>query len=301
MNCYHVNIPTGEIYFQGSGSDSISKVIFDTRYSVLIDSQKYYVVFSDDYFNPDKTYRGQMLHEGKYLGHTCGVSMNCQIMNNTIKIFGNRPDSAEYQKFTWAFVLKFILTKSSLDADALHLKATLVKNLESGKAYLLVARGGGGKTTLAKFLSENGFVVLSNTHCVVKHNHAWGINSWIRIRDRDGNERKEAPYLEHEADTDFQGIYIVDHNKNAYFDCRELNSELSFSFINEFGAGINNYDLKEEVFDYFGNNFFDKTSYFIKERQLLEGLIANNVIYYLTFDIFDNNCCNHIKQLFIEG
>lgn len=297
------DMPFGEFAIHSENVDvikEVGKVIRSSKYKNKFSNEHYNLFIEDGLnFEPDTSYRAMQMKRGIYLGHNIGDKCYLKIDGKNIYLYSEKKE--RYQQILWNFVLKYIFTKVALDNDVLHAKGLLLKNKE-GRLFVLFGKGGSGKTSLAKKLSCFGCTILSNTHCFIKGKYVWGVDSWIRERTEDNiqifqfnNDINEDTLLDGIIDQQF----ILNYNKEKIYKCYELNKSDAFYYLDNYAAAINNYDLKEEVWDYFSNEFSQRMSYFKKEETLLKNITDYSRIYYISVDIMEENSLNQFLKEFI--
>lgn len=232
----------------------------------------------------DSSYRANQMQKGIYLGHNIGGPCYLKILNNDIYLYCKIPE--DYKKVIWNFVLKYIFTKISLDYNVLHMKGLVLSKYDNNKV-ILFGKGSSGKTTFGKELERFDYKIVSNTHCFVKDDYVWGVNTWIREREINGKECYTHSVFSQKLFEDGKILcsFIINFNKNEILEINNSDSYIRY-YLKYFSCAINNYDLKEEVWDYFSskNDKFLSMEYFIKEDKLLENFLARNKIKYLSLD-----------------
>lgn len=100
-----------------------------------------YICREDDpVFDNPRTYRENMMRRGSYRGHHFGRPARLKCIDDTnIAIF--HPDPG---MIIWSLIVKYVLTVFPIRAGMLHIKGAAVAH--EGRAYLLLGRGGSGKT-----------------------------------------------------------------------------------------------------------------------------------------------------------
>lgn len=282
------NMPFGKINVYSDDLTIINKVkliIVPSNYKLKFADVEYNIFIENNAFEPDKTYRATQMLKGIYLGHNLGTPCLLRIENNNIHIYTK--DKTYYPAIIWNFVLKYIFSKVALDFNVLHIKGLLLKNAK-GKLYLFLGKGNSGKTTLAKNLREYGCAIVSNTHCFIENNYIWGINSWIRERDEKGNSVYLANMDSNEIDCfdgNLEKMFIINYNKENHYHYYKTEKIYAYYYLRNFSTALTNYDLKEEVWDYFSNNFYGCMDYFACEDRMLQYIVNNNDIFCLSMDI----------------
>jgi hypothetical protein len=240
-----------------------------------------------------------MIYKGIYLGHHFGPPLKVSISETEMRICIKDIDVVVYNKFFWNFVFKYILTVMSLKHRSLHVKGTTL--IRNNKAYLLVGRGKAGKTTLAHNLQTKGFTCTGNTHAIIRDNHIWSLNTWVRSRDQVGIESYFLNESSIVQDAYFENIIVVDHNRDGKLITRILDADTAKAFVTNFCAAVGNYDLKEDVVDYRKQVSFEETyRYIISEQKLVDELISKQLIY-LSADVSNAVCLNQVYDFFEQS
>ena len=287
-----IEMPFGSLVFHCSSGyyKIISEIFREQSYLKKFSNSEFHIYIEDVFFESDKSYRGKQMLNGIYLGHNIGCEASLHIEDNSMYIYAKNPDY--YSKIIWSFVAKYIFTKMALDNCVLHVKALLMR-MPNGKLMLVFGKGSSGKTTLSQALIPYGFIPLSNTHCFIRDDYVWGINSWIRIRDQYGHQKY---IFNTPSDSPIEGICnlysIFDYNLCSVFpECgyifHPLKKSQAYHYIRNFSASISNYDLKEEVWDYFSTSFEDKIEYFSREDSLIKNMIENHNFYKTSLNVND--------------
>ena len=81
---------------------------------------------------------------------------------------------------------------------------------------------------MGRELEKKGYKVVSNTHCFVKGEYVWGINSWIRLRSGISQKYLIPSDTDEVLDGKIEKCYVVDWNNQGEFKIRseEHTSEL---------------------------------------------------------------------------
>ena len=123
------------------------------------------------------TYREKMMQKGYYIGHYFGDPIKIKVISfNEIHLCAK-----DYDRVLWSFITKYLITIFCIEKGYLHIKAAVAER--NNKAFLIVGRGGSGKTEFLKKLCENGLNYVANTHSIINGNDVFGINTNIRIRN----------------------------------------------------------------------------------------------------------------------
>lgn len=295
-----ISVPAGTIIFESEHPDYLGRMLIgDNLYNTRIanDSYKIICTFDKSRLREPQTYREEMLGKGIYAGHHRGKPISASVSAHEMCVYIGDLDVTIFNKFIWNFSLKYILTVMALQAGGLHLKGTSL--LHEGKAILLLGRGGSGKTTLSRYLQNKGVVCLGNTHAILKNNTLWALNTWVRIRGHEGEERYELIPQVLSQDAQLERILIVDHNKEGRFEMRAMNRDRAKAFLTYFSGATGNYDLKEEIADSC-DEFEDSFQLLHRELELIDNCLDQNEIIYLSGDIqdieFEKNFFQYLRR-----
>ncbi len=289
-----INLPFGTITVYSKNKELCGGVLNSGRYNTFFSEVNYNVYLGWDFENVDTTYRATQMKKGIYLGHNVGEPCKLHICQNDIHIYTENEQL--YDKIFWSFVVKYIFTKACLDNDILHLKATLLRDIRDGMCVVLLGKGGSGKTTLADKLCERNFELLSNTHCMVKDDYIWGVNSWVRRR-KNSIEKYELEKKDFILDGVIKKCIMVEGNsENNKLHIETLTIDEKYYYLKNFSAAISNYDLKEEVCDYMAENNTMIVEYLKKEDELVKRFSEREILW-IKLDSFEKEC---IEQLIDE-
>jgi hypothetical protein len=291
QNIEVINMPFGSLKIYRKDCNLCTGVIASGMYNCTFSKREYNVYIGYDFDNIDNTYRAVQMQKGVYLGHNIGEPCKLHIDNNKLYLYCHK--SKEYEKIFWSFVLKYILTVISLEEGVLHIKGLLLKAPE-GKLFLMLGKGKSGKTTLGKMLEKYGYQVISNTHCLVKGNYIWGVNSWVRIRNAQNQDYIRPKRICFPLDGEIEKCYIIDWNAQGLIKQYDnINMEEKYIYIKNFVAAICNYDLKEEIWDYMARNdqVKERLAFFYKEDLLVKEFVKRD-IEIISLDARDEKCLN---------
>ena len=295
-------LPFGILNIYRNSPDICRGVLANGIYKSLFSSRVYNVYMGYNFASVDETYRAQQMKKGIYLGHNIGSPCKLHIDRNNIFVYMEEKDG--YEKVFWSFVLKYILTDAGLKASVLHLKGMLLQG-PKGDLIILLGKGQSGKTTLGMRLKKYGYNVVSNTHCMVKKNYVWGINSWVRIRNN-----KSQTYISAcnncniELDGYISRCYVVFPNYEGILKKYEsIDDKEKYLYIKNFSAAISNYDLKEEVWDYMVSNEANDIKnriYNFKLEEILVKEFCNLNIDFVSIDSNSEKCLDEFRCMIEE-
>lgn len=231
----------------------------------------------------DSTYRAGTFDNGLYLGHHMGKPGRLKVDEKSISISIANSTEAEQRKVLWSYALKHYFTVMAQSCNALHIKAATVLS-KNEKAILIVGRGGSGKTTLSKALDSKGMNVLGNTHAIVYGGKVWPISTWIRERDESNKSiYNAAASLTLDAYDIDRIICVGGWNNNDQFKFEALSKKDAYSYMLYYSLATINYDLKEDLFDYYKtqNLFASSVS---DELTSLQRLVFNTPCFNIDWD-----------------
>ena len=137
---------------------------------------------NNNVFSSKESYREKRMGEGLYLGHHIGQPAKLKIIDDyNMALFHPEP----FNIIRW-HLSKYIVNVFALKQNKLYLKGGAVAY--KGRAFLILGRGGAGKTELINKLCENGASFISNTHLLIDALMVKGINTNIRIRKNGKDE-----------------------------------------------------------------------------------------------------------------
>lgn len=286
-----LDMPFGLINVYSKTEEIIANVINSPHYINKFSDMIYNVYFEKEFHDIDNSYRAKQMQKGIYLGHNIGKPCNLKIDGETIYLYSPDFTAKDYQKVFWTFLIKYILTDASLKNNAEHFKGTLIR-CPDNKLIVFLGRGGSGKTTIAQKLQNYNYKLLSNTHCILKDDYIWGINSWVRIRN---NQKKDSYYIDLNPGTlegHIHKFFIVEYNTCGAYNETILNNSYFSIYFKYFSSAIVNYDLKEEVLDYsFKKNIITFTKSIEQEDKSIKQ-ICNSDVKLISVDV------NHTTALF---
>ncbi|MEV2264966.1 hypothetical protein [Nonomuraea africana] len=238
---------------------------------------------SDPVFDDPKTYRENIMRQGSYRGHTFGPPALLKCIDDR-NIALSHPDPG---KIIWAYVVKYVLTVSALEARMLHLKGAAVAY--SGKAFLFLGRGGSGKTEIVKELRKNGAGLLANTHLLINGGLVSGIKSNMRVRENGGEVYvpigQQRDLNAHDGWLPIGGVFWVNYRTDGKTVLEILPSSHAKANVQYFSEAIRNWELKEDIADY-SMNPFEFAEMVNRADGLVDEFCESNDIYYAHLDIF---------------
>lgn len=125
-----------------------------------------------------RTVRGRNLRRGYYATDNFGPPAAMVTDGRRFVVIAHDPEPV-----VWSYLVKHLLLRWSLDHRALFLKGAALD--WSGAGILLVARGGGGKTTMAMALARLGGGLIANSHVLVADGTMTGVATTMRVREPD--------------------------------------------------------------------------------------------------------------------
>lgn len=238
-------------------------------------------------FDNPETYRENIMNRGLYRGHHFGLPARFKYIDDSnIAISHHDPG-----KILWCYVVKFLLTIYASKMNMLHIKSGAVAY--KGKAFLVLGRGGSGKTEVIKELCKNGAKFMANTHVLIDKNIAAGVKSNIRVRRNGGDVY--VPVNKQKNDDSYDGwlpiggVLWVNYRTDGVSIIKSIPSGYAIPNIQFFTESIINWEMKEDIADYFNSNPFEFAKYINSTNELLKNFCENNSIYYLNLDIFSTD------------
>lgn len=242
---------------------------------------------SDVIFSNPKTYRENIMRHGSYRGHHFGrsASLKC-IDDRNIALF--HPDPG---KIIWSFVIKYVLTVCAFQTNMLHLKGGAVAY--GGKAFLFLGRGGSGKTEVIKALCKNGARLMANTHLLIDGDSVFGIKSNIRVRDNGRDVyipvNKQNNFNTYDGWLPIGGVFWVNYRTDRRTLVESVPSSFAKANFQYFSESIRNWEIKEDIADYFNSDPFKFAEQVNRIDKMLNDFCESNDIYYLNLDIFSSD------------
>ncbi len=233
------------------------------------------------------TYREKVMSQkGFYIGHHFGEKAFLRVINNEIHLCSNN-----YNRILWSYITKYILTIRCLECGWIHLKAAAVEY--KNEIYIIIGRGGSGKTELIKRMSILGAKIISNTHLVIRDKDIIGVESNIRVRD---NKEKDL-YIPPEECFNIcafgknthpiKALVWNNYRNDKESIITELQSDCMLALVGKFGNALDAWELKEDIFDYYLSDPFLISQKLIQNDRKLEEFIKNYQSYYFNLNVFE--------------
>ncbi|WP_052088051.1 hypothetical protein [Paenibacillus wynnii] len=260
----------------------------------------------------EEDWRAGVMRKGYYTAQYFGPPVIMIRQYRTIYLFGKNLD-----KIVWRYCIKMLLTTLSYEKNMLHLKASAFQCGNSG--YLLVSPGSQGKTTLLHQMMEHGAKFLTNTHVLIDKNLvAEGIHSNLRFRNIPADTRFEFKnanvgqiskgefnidpfrlYLSDNiaASMKINAIIITQKNTDGKLECVKCEPETAFDVIQFFGAPIQTYNLKQDIFEYCDRNYMLFSAMVKQIEENIKDLLKSVPCYLLSVDVFEEKNSRKLYEL----
>ncbi len=240
---------------------------------------------NDSIFDNPILYREKRMLEGSYLGHHFGESAKYKILDEyNIALYHKNPG-----KIIWCYVYKYVITIYARKQNLLNIKGGAV--LYKEKAFVILGRGGSGKTEMIKVLCNRGAKIISNTHLLVRQNNVFGVQTQIRVRDNQEDVYipfNAFPFIEHKSWFPVGAIFWVNYRNDGENIIKSMTSEEAFSNYQYFAEPIKNWEMKEDIADYYHSNPYEFSCHVMKTNRLLKNFCDANKSYYLNLDVWGN-------------
>lgn len=236
---------------------------------------------------PANTYREKAMKSGIYLGHHSGKPAKLYIEDKeNIHLCAE-----DYNRVFWSYLIKYILTVFCLENRMLHLKAGAVEFEEN--IYLIMGRGGSGKTEIIKAMCNNGGTFITNTHAIIKANEIMGLSTNIRVREDD----KQKYYMPNQLFPQnaigtwkkVDKILWINHRNDGEIRVKKLKIGDLFYNIKQFSEAIANWELHEDIYDYYGSDPIGVSTAINDIDKNIMALISATDNYYVNADIFSED------------
>jgi hypothetical protein len=247
-----------------------------------------YICDEDDIiFDNPITYREKFMRFGLYRGHHFGLPAKLKLIDDyNIALYHHDPG-----KILWCFIIKYVLTVFSNKLNMLHIKGGAVAY--KGRSFLILGRGGSGKTEVLKELCKYGAKFMANTHLLVNGYTVCGIKSNVRIRENGCDVY--APIDQQLNDNVYHGwlpiggVFWVKYRTDGVTKIKKIPSNIALPNLKYFSESISNWEMKEDLADYHESNPFEFANHLNKINKMLTDFCENNNIYYLNLDIFSSD------------
>jgi len=246
----------------------------------------------------DKTYRSRMFTSGYYVTDKFGPEICLVTKGHRYYIFGTR-----LERVLWPYLVKYLLTIHSITDNSLHLKAASFEVNSFGT--LLFGRGGAGKTVFLSQICLRGAWFVSNTHVYVKDGIVCGVPSNMRVRNdacfRDlihSNNLPESiktgefllnPYSlfnsRTKETTNLKNLCLIDFNKESLSLIKTIDKKYMYNYLEQFSLPINVYGLKEDLLDYFENDYASFSRVYTLMKNRLQEIVEKNNCFYISADM----------------
>lgn len=244
-----------------------------------------YICREDDpVFDNPRTYRENIMRRGSYRGHHFGRPARLKCIDDTnIALF--HPDPG---MIIWSLIVKYVLTVFPIRAGMLHIKGAAVAH--EGRAYLLLGRGGSGKTEMARTLCANGARLMANTHLLVHGRSACGVTSNVRVREG-GRDVYVPPGQQHglrvcDGWLPIGAVFWVRYRTDGKAVVENVPPRVAKANMRYFSESISNWEIKEDIADHFHSDPFAFAEHVNRTDELLNEFCEDNDIYYANLDIF---------------
>lgn len=248
----------------------------------------------------DRSYRGRKMAAGYYLTDHFGAPAFLVSRGTRYWIFAE-----DFEPILWPYAIKHLLTVYAMEHGLLHLKAAGVA-MEGG-GTLLVGRGGSGKTVLLSRLCQMGAQFLSNTHCLVADGKLMGISTAMRVRQDEffapiiaarglSPSIKAGEYVvDPRSDLGWsavesaqvRSVCLLDYRGPSRTVIREIERDVAFDYLEQFGLAINVYGLKEDMLDHVGGDVWRFSAQMSRAKNQLRALVDASRCYYVSCDTAD--------------
>lgn len=246
----------------------------DYSYELIVTTE------NDPVFQP-ATYRERAMEKGFYIGHHFGHPVKLKQMGEGVVYL----HSDDVETIIWSYLIKYWLTIAAHRMKCLHFKAGCFEH--SGRAYLLLGRGGSGKTEILNRLgSFDGYSVVANTHVLISSGKALGVKTMARVRKDDGTERYAllndamgGKWLKIGA------VLWINHRtdgKSKIYPMQEDEIERNIAY---YSNAIGNWELKEDISDYTNGSPFAFSRWIEQEDRQIHALCSKTPAYYLNLDV----------------
>lgn len=218
-----------------------------------------------------RTARGRNLRRGYYATDNFGPPADLVSDGRRFVIIADDPEPV-----VWSYLVKYLLLRWSSTHESIFLKAAAVER--DGHGVLLVARGGGGKTTMAMALAARGSGLIANSHVLIRDGVMTGVATAIRVRELDPSdpsrtlERVVSPQSMHlpsaTRSVPLSLVCLVARTEGSPSRVEHLQPEVAEAVLTSFALGLDVYRLEEDLLDHLGGDYelFARASQRIRAR-----------------------------------
>lgn len=236
----------------------------------------------DSVFNCPTLYRERKMLEGCYIGHHFGESAKFKILDErNIALYHKDPG-----KIIWCYIYKYLITIYAHRQNKLNIKAGAI--LYKEKAFVILGRGGSGKTEMIRALCNYGSQIISNTHLLVQQDKVFGVQTNVRVR----HDQKDVyipfsslPYTEKKEWYPIGALFWVNYCNDGKNIIRCMTSNEILHNLEYFAEPMKNWEMKEDIADYYHSEPYEFSCHVCKTNKLLRNFCENNVAYYLNVDV----------------
>ncbi len=253
----------------------------------------------DVIFDNPRTYRENIMRHGSYRGHHFGRPASLKCIDDW-NIALSHPDPG---KIIWCYVIKYVLTVFAIRANMLHIKGGAVAY--KGEAFLILGRGGSGKTEVVKALCKNGAELMANTHLLIDGRSVRGIKSNMRVRDTGCdvyipvNQRQD--FKAHDGWLPIGAVFWVNYRTDGKTLIESVSSTYAKANLQYFSESIRNWEIKEDIADYANSDPFKFAEQVNLVDKMLNDFCESNDVYYLNLDIFSKDGMERLISVMERG
>lgn len=236
----------------------------------------------DEVFGEPRTYREKMAGRGSYRGHHFGPPARLKILGDT-RIALSHPDPGA---IIWSLVVKYVITAFAARTDMLHLKGAALAH--GGQAFLLLGRGGSGKTEVVRTLGDHGAHLMANTHLLVDGATVHGVRSNVRVRE--GGQEVHLPHDRaglpiHEGALPIGGALWLDRRDDGRQVIEPMPPRVARANLRYFGESISNWEIKEDIADLDGSDPYAFAERVNRTEALLDAFCADHQVHHANLDV----------------
>ena len=242
-----------------------------------------------------KTYREVAMRSGYYIGHHFGKPAYLKWIDEyNMVLICDDPG-----RIIWSYVIKIVLTLFSYKQNILHVKGSTVEY--KNKVFLIMGRGRSGKTEFVKTLCEHGAKMMGNTHALIKDGMAFGIKSNVRVRT-DGKEKYclcggDLNIPHYSGWLPLGGLFWIQYRVDGNNIISRLDINEAFHNLRWFTEAIGNWEMKEDIADYFGSDPIQFAKCMKKIDDMVQELCKKYSVYYTNLDIHSDDGRNKVIGL----